>query len=107
MSLKVKLGTLFVVAIAVYFYRRRTEDDLKENVLTALLAAENKVPPNPQTRVAVGFGACQDIIADGLDVFNSMGAEAPEVPDHFNDILNLEMLEKSFAYFFQHGAAAE
>ncbi len=110
-SFGVKVGGMVsvVVVLAALLYRQDTHEELKEHmdhVLTALLRAEKKVLP-PQSRVAVGFGSCLDIIADGLDVFEKLGANPPDDPEHFNEVDNKEELEKLFAYFYRHGAAAE
>ena len=102
-----KGGSVFVVILAVLLYRRNAEADLKQDVLTGLLRAERKVPPNPEVRVAVGFGACQDVIADGLQTLHKLDARPPAEPAHFDEILDQQELEKVFAYFFRHGAAAE
>ena len=103
------LLALFVV-LAAYFCRRSNDDELRkqlESVLSGLLKAERKVRPNPQNRVAVGFGACQDVISNALKVLDIVGAEAPDLPEHFNELSTLQDIEQVFAYFFRHGAAAE
>ena len=69
--------------------------------------AEKKVKIPQEPRIAVGFGACQDIYADGMEVLAGVGAAPPEIPEHVSEIHSLEDLEKIFTYFFEHGAAAE
>ena len=69
--------------------------------------AEKKVKMPLEPRIAVGFGACQDIYADGMKVLAGVGAAPPETPEHVSEIHSLEDLEKIFTYFFEHGAAAE
>ena len=71
------------------------------------LQAEKKVQLAPETRIAVGFGACQDIYTDAMRVLDGIGASTPDKPEHVSEIHTREDLEKIFTYFFEHGAAAE
>lgn len=59
----------------------------------------------PSLKIAVGFGACQDVIIPSRHVFKNL--KAPEEPRN-HDVLNThdELLE-TFTYYFKHGAAAE
>ena len=112
----IKAGTLvsFLVILAAYMivYRRQTnEGDVLRNrlnsVLSGLLRAERQVQLGREPKVAVGFGACLDVIGDAVDVLDRLGARSPDSPEHFDELESLEDLEKVFAYFFRHGAAAE
>ena len=108
----VKSGSVFsiIVLLLAYVYKRQNDEALKqhlENILSGLLRAEQKVTLPEQPKVAVGFGACQDIFSNAVEVLDKLGAVAPENPKHFNQISSKQDLEKGFAYFFKHGAAAE
>ncbi|KAI0215573.1 putative ADP-dependent glucokinase [Lamellibrachia satsuma] len=108
----VKTGTFvsFLIILAAYFYKRQTGDVLRNrlnNVLHGLLRAESQVELGFEPKVAVGFGACLDVIGDAVEVLDKLGARSPDFPEHFNELESLEDLEKVFAYFFRHGAAAE
>jgi len=74
-------------------------------VLQSLLAQEQKIAPVRRPRVAVGYGACQDLFVDATVLLAD--TQPPETPAHFNEIRNEEELRQMFAYFFRHGAAAE
>ena len=104
-------GSLAIlVVLAAVYYKKDQGDELKdqiEHVLSGLLRAEKKVPLPAETKVAVGFGSCLDVVADGLDTLEQLGANPPDIPEHFNEVSNREELEKLFAYFYRHGAAAE
>lgn len=111
-SFALKSGSVMslVIILAAYLYKRQSDDALKdhiEKVLSGLLRAEQKVSLPPKPRVAVGFGACQDIFSPAVEVLEKIGAMPPKKPKHFNQITSKEDLEQGFAYFFQHGAAAE
>ncbi len=98
------------VLLAAFYYKQSNDEELRnhlENTLSGLLRAEQKANINPQTKVAVGFGACSDIFTDGMKVLDGINATAPDIPEHVNKIVTREDLEKIFGYFFEHGAAAE
>ncbi len=98
------------VLLAAFYYKSSNDADLRthlESTLSGLLRAEQKANVNPQTKVAVGFGACSDIFTDGMKVLDGINATPPEIPKHVNKIVTKEDLEKIFGYFFEHGAAAE
>ena len=112
----IKTGTFvsFLVILAAYLivYRRQTNDDdvlrnRLDSVLSGLLRAERQVQLGRDPKVAVGFGACLDVIGDAVSVLDKLGAMSPHLPEHFDELESLEDLEKVFAYFFRHGAAAE
>jgi len=103
----------FVIAILVvlasYWYNavlRRREEKRVEAVLAGLLRAESRVAVNPAAKVAVGFGGCLDVLSDALLVLEKLGSLPPETPENFNLLIKPEEFEKTFAYFFMHGASA-
>ena len=100
----------FLFLVTALLYKRHLDtaaDEHLKSVLEGLLKAENAVRQTNDLRVAVGFGSCVDVIGPGLDILEKIRAEVPSVPEHFDTVHNKEELEKIFAYFFRHGAAAE
>ena len=111
-SLGVKVGSAVSVCVVLLalFYKKNEDAELKtrlDDVLSALLRAEGKVQLPQQPRVAVGFGACQDVFADAVEVMKVLSGVPPSDPVHHNVISSKEELENAVAYFFRHGAAAE
>ncbi|XP_042195594.1 ADP-dependent glucokinase [Callorhinchus milii] len=107
-----RFGAAFslLVVLAAYWYRQQVQDELDgrlETVLSSLLKAESKVDLEQRPRVAVGFGGCLDIVADGVALLNKAGVRPSNKPIHHNDIKTEEHLAESFAYFFRPGAASE
>lgn len=106
----VKAGT-FISILVVFvslFYRRQVDDVLKgrlNSILEGLVEVEQQYSVNARPRVAVGYGACNDLFIDGKELLKYDAAA--EKPEHFNDISSIEELLKTYAYFFRHGAAAE
>ncbi|XP_059841643.1 ADP-dependent glucokinase [Hypanus sabinus] len=93
-----------------YWYRRQVDHELDlrlETVLSSLLKAERKVDLHQRPRVAVGFGGCLDIVADGIALLKKAGIKPSKNPVHHNYIISEEQLAESFAYFFPAGAASE
>ena len=80
-------------------------------MLHGLLLAEDLTGPDSLSippRVAVGFGACKDVIVPALPTLTGAGIIPPEhPPEHVRIIQSKDDLQNMFAYFFQHGAAAE
>jgi len=101
------LSVLFLI-VAV-FYRRgiEMEQGRMTAVLNGLLKAEQEASLANQLRVAVGFGSCVDMIGPGLDILGRVGAVPPDQPEHYDSLQNMDELQRIFAYFFRHGAAAE
>ena len=108
-----KIGSAVSMAfiLLAYFFKQDDDVDMRghlDDVLSGLLRAELKVPRPSQTRVAVGFGSCRDVNADGIEVFQTLadGVDIGE-PNHVDEITNVQEVTDIFTYFFQHGAAAE
>lgn len=105
-----KISSAFLLSVLVvflaFYYGYHQEKNLVrlEETLNGLLRAEQKAVVNPNTRVAIGFGACQDVIVQSRQVLSD---PAPEDPEHFFTIASREELLRVFAYFYRHGAAAE
>ena len=112
-STGVKCGGMvsILIVLAAYFYKQQSEDilnDQLENILLGLERAEQQVGvESDKPKVAVGFGACQDVVTSATSLLYNLGAQAPETPEYVDDIVTQENFEKVFAYFFRHGAAAE
>jgi ADP-dependent glucokinase len=114
-----KLGlcaAVFAAIVAVFYRSNSNFDDVHlnkrlESVLTSLIKQEKtvKIPAGVSEakgpRIAVGYGACNDLFVDVREMFGH--EDAPDVPGHYNEIENEEQLKNMLAYFFQHGAAAE
>lgn len=99
----------FLVILTAYVYKRHEDKILQDRlnqILTGLLQAEKKFSPG-NSRVALGFGGCEDLFAGALDVIEKLNLSAPESPRHFHSVGNAQELAELLGYFFQHGAAAE
>ena len=108
-TVKVGASLSVCVLIAAYFYQRHTDEVLQgrlRDVLSGLLRAEKKVPFQPK-RVAVGFGACEDIFTNGLALLESLNITSPKDAVHRDLVNTPEELAQLFAFFFRSGAAAE
>ena len=95
---------LFLVYIPA---RKRTQDADLERILRGLLREEGFRRADHRNRVAVGFGSCEDVFADGLAVLEALGLSPPEKPSHQDVVASMAGLAESFAYHFEYGAAAE
>ena len=99
--------TVVAVVLAVLLYRKRLESNRLSAVLAGLLEAESIPSIHSELRVAVGFGSCVDVIGPGLEILSNVGAVSPDHTEHYDILHNMDELQRIFAYFFQHGAAAE
>ena len=110
------VAAVAVAAIAVYYRGSLLEDDhlrqRMEAVLKSLIKQEKTATignggsgSGAGPRIAIGYGACKDLFVDGYRLLPQ--SVAPGTPEHFNEIENESQLRKMYAYFFQHGAAAE
>lgn len=101
-------GTLFSVLCILYsIYRRDPTVDLQERlvrVINGLIQVEDQhITVTP--KVVIGYGACVDLFVNAKDLLpykDEIG-----FPEHFDNINSMDEFYKSFAYFFQHGAASE
>lgn len=104
----VTVGTVCSICIIVIsIYLREPEDDLQKrltDVLKGLIAVEKQYVKHTP-KVAVGYGACHDLVISGQDFLNY--DESVGIPQHFDDINSVDELKKSYAYYFRHGAAVE
>lgn len=100
------ISVLFIVIALLY--RRQVDEVLKDrlnSVLAGLVNVEKECSVNIRPKVAVGYGACNDLFIDAKELLKY--DDAAQNPEHFNDINSVEKLLKTYAYFFRHGAAAE
>ena len=95
---------LFLVYIPT---RKKIQDADLERILGGLLREEGFRPVDHRNKVAVGFGSCEDVFADGLAVLEALGVDLPEKPKHHDVVASMAGLAESFAYHFEYGAAAE
>ncbi|KAH9380610.1 hypothetical protein HPB48_020023 [Haemaphysalis longicornis] len=106
----VSVSTLLSALVIFYaiYYKKQTDDVLRERlqlILDGLLEAERQVSVAPKTRIAIGFGSCQDLIVQSSELFAHI--EPPSDPKHIDVIDTERDLQSVFAYYFRHGAAAE
>ena len=104
-----------VAAIAVWYRGSLLEDDhlrqRMEAVLKSLIKQEKTAVIGYEggdgagPRIAIGYGACKDLFVDAYKLLPQ--SVAPDRPEHFNEVETESQLRKMYAYFFQHGAAAE
>ncbi|XP_072367878.1 ADP-dependent glucokinase [Scyliorhinus torazame] len=109
-GLKCGVAVSFFAVFVAYWYRQQVGNELDsrlETVLSSLLRAERKADLKRRPRVAVGFGGCLDIVADGVALLKKAGIKPSKNPVHHNYITSAEQLAESFAYFFPAGAASE
>lgn len=96
-----------LVLLYLPFQQNTIEADL-ERVLHGLLVEESfRKVDHRRHRVAIGFGSCLDIFADGVELLDKLQVPHPEVASHHDVINSEDSLAESFAYYFQYGAAAE
>ncbi|XP_061173538.1 uncharacterized protein LOC133182704 [Saccostrea echinata] len=100
------LVIVFAYLAKLYFDRSSASAERMSHILSGLLRAEKKIDA-PRTRVALGFGGCEDLIVDGMTFIDKFNLEAPGKPKHHDSVGTKEELSELFGYFFQHGAAAE
>jgi ADP-dependent glucokinase len=106
----IKAGTFISVLFIVIalLYRRQVDEVLKDrlnSILAGLVNVEKECAVDTRPKVAVGYGACNDLFIDAKELLKY--DDAAQNPEHFNDISSVEELLKTYAYFFRHGAAAE
>lgn len=99
----------FVILVLLYlpYQQKAFEADL-ERILHGLLVEESfRKIDHSRHRVAIGFGSCLDIFADGVDLLDELAVPHPDTATHHDIITSEDTLAESFAYYFQYGAAAE
>lgn len=109
------VAAVAIAAIAVWYRGSLLEDDhlrqRMEAVLKSLIKQEKTAmvgyagSDGAGPRIAIGYGACKDLFVDAYKLLPQ--SVAPDNPEHFNEIESESQLRKMYAYFFQHGAAAE
>jgi ADP-dependent glucokinase len=99
-----------LIVLCAVLYKKRSADLLQEKlgrVLHGLLRAEKKVGVERNTRIALGFGGCEDIFANVQEVLEKLDYTVPDDPAHVKDITSASDFVRIFTYFFGEGAAAE
>lgn len=99
-----------LILLCALIYKKRSSDLLQERmgrVLHGLLRAEKKVGVDRNTRIALGFGGCEDIFVNAHEVMARLNYSAPSDPGHVMDIQSATDFLKIYTYFFGEGAAAE
>lgn len=74
-------------------------------ILNNLLEEEAKYFVHKSSKIAIGLGACTDLLVEAIDLFKNVQPPKVSHPhDHIEDWTNfLEV----FAYYFQQGTASE
>lgn len=107
------------VAVLAWWFRSPNDEMLRIVAVSAGLSAletpyetasdsHHQMSPEdvrPRARVAVAYGACQDLFAEALPLLDHEALDGE--PQHFDTISSTNELLKSFAHYFRHGAAAE
>lgn len=99
-------SAVFALIISFYLNNNSPDGELQirlKDVLQGLIKVESRFK-SETPKVAVGYGACNDLFVGATEFLDYDEFIEPE---HFDDINSIEELKRSFAYFFQHGAAAE
>jgi len=105
---KLASAVILLVSILTYWYKSNVDDVLNDrlkNVLESFLDVEAKQQSGYSPRVAVGYGACMDLFISAKYMVEN--ETFPASPQNYLQIDNKQELMEMFAYFFQHGAAAE
>ena len=101
---------LLVLLTAIPVHKSTFRGDL-QRILDGLLKQEHGHQGQRESggaRVAVGFGSCLDVNAlDGVTVLGRAGISPPVFPRHHDMLSSADDVAEAFAYFFEHGAAAE
>uniref|UniRef100_A0A1B6FNT9 Carbohydrate kinase PfkB domain-containing protein n=1 Tax=Cuerna arida TaxID=1464854 RepID=A0A1B6FNT9_9HEMI len=104
----ITLGTLcsaLFVCVSIYL-NISPDDELSirlKYVLQGLIEVENRFK-SESPKVAVGYGACNDLFVEGKQILEF---DSNVKPKHCDEISSETDLKNTFAYFFRHGAAAE
>ncbi|XP_059473362.1 ADP-dependent glucokinase [Neocloeon triangulifer] len=99
-------GVASAIALVIALMLRSTPlvlDQRLAAVLEGLERVERRHGVGAGTRVAVGYGACNDLFADAAALF----ADSSAKPTYSPRLLERQQVVDTFAYFFRHGAAAE
>lgn len=125
LSVLTTLG-IFTALFSIIFQAYLASNDLQRltTILTNLVWLENynktyptsSVPLINQPKIAVGYGSCSDLYVDSsfLNFTEFLLKNDPnnnntndDDDDDDEEITDEQQLLKSFAHYFQHGAAAE
>jgi len=107
-----KAGLIVAVAVlllALFYRKNEPEPETRERldqVLSGLLRAERKISLQ-NSKVAIGFGGCKDVMVEALPLLKKLGIDPPSDPKHYDSVEKQEELAELMAYFFRYGAAAE
>lgn len=89
--------------ISTLFYS--SSNPTTEAVLKGLLKREKSAAVNLNASIAIGFGACTDLVVDSLQIFEEF--TAPANPQPHSQINTMQDLLELFAFYFKNAAAAE
>ena len=103
--------SVFTALFSIIFQAYLSSNDLKRvtNILNSLMSLENNITKTDsvrERRVAVGYGSCSDLFIQATKFLNyseNLNIDSLDV----DEVRNEQEFLASFAYYFQHGAAAE
>lgn len=105
--------SVFTALFSIIFQAYLSSNDLKRvtNILNSLIFLENNITKTDsvvrrERRVAVGYGSCSDLFIQATKFLNyskDLNVDSLDV----DEVRNEQEFLASFAYYFQHGAAAE
>lgn len=103
--------SVFAALFSVIYQAYLASNDLKSltTILQNLKTLEHEFQVD-KPRVAIGYGSCSDLYVKAVEFLNFTGrVEKLLSQDTFNvdDIASEDDFLRSFAYYFQRGAAAE
>lgn len=101
--------SVLIVVFAI-IYKKRSDGIVQKKlgrVLGGLLRAEKKVGVDRKTKIALGFGGCEDIFVNAQDLLSELNYDVPDEHVYAQDIKSASDFVKTFTYFFGEGAAAE
>lgn len=78
---------------------------MTDAVLKGLLKREKSASVRPDASIAIGFGACTDLVVDSLEIFDKFAA--PANPQPHSQIETMQDLLELFAFYFKNAAASE
>ena len=98
--------SLLLLFLAVYIPTQKYKADL-ELVRNGLLSEEGFPSTKRENRVAIGFGSCVDVTANGVRVMEKLRVLPPNETSHNSVIETQEQLAETFGFFFERGSASE
>jgi hypothetical protein len=96
-----------IVGIAIAYYLYFLQHDNNQQILEALERNFHSGRAKNCSKVSVAYNANLDLIVNWDKLSKQLQLIPSEKPNDHEKIQNLQELEETFSYFFQHGSAAE